>query len=471
MKAHRLLLAGALALSAGCTGSEDEPTPAPADVSYARPWEQRPVVDLRFDLSSGLDTVEGSETVRFTAERRVCGLVFRLWANKPETVAFGSELEVTAASVDGRSVTPHYAAAGAPASTQGSLLRLPLQHCLRPGHGTTATLDFVLRLGEHAAERLGWAPDLAWFGTGFPVLGWQRGRGWATNPVVNQKGETASSEAFRLRSLEVVVPQQYEVVATGERLPRRPGTEPGTAVESFRAPSVRDVAVTVGELTTYELETEGGVRLHVSGPADGTGTALADWAHEADRAIAEISALLGPYPYPDLWLSVIPDCPTGIEFPGAIQFTDLPAGHDAFELLVSHEVAHMWFYSLIGNNQGTSPWLDEALATYVQQVVDDTLTTTPPSIIPAVRGHVGEPMTWYARPEVSLAYAQGVYRQGAAMLAEARTTVGAETFDRLLRDYVAAQAHRIATPDDFAAAFADAAPRAVSVFRSYGAID
>jgi hypothetical protein len=30
-----------------------------------------------------------------------------------------------------------------------------------------------------------------------------------------------------------------------------------------------------------------------------------------------------------------------------------------------HEVGHQWFYSTVGNNQITDPWLDEALTTYI----------------------------------------------------------------------------------------------------------
>ena len=34
--------------------------------------------------------------------------------------------------------------------------------------------------------------------------------------------------------------------------------------------------------------------------------------------------------------------------------------------LAAHEVAHMWFYALLGNNQARDPWLDESFATYAQ---------------------------------------------------------------------------------------------------------
>ena len=32
--------------------------------------------------------------------------------------------------------------------------------------------------------------------------------------------------------------------------------------------------------------------------------------------------------------------------------------------LITHEVAHQWWYNVVGNNVIDDPWLDEALATY-----------------------------------------------------------------------------------------------------------
>ncbi|NJM42047.1 MAG: M1 family metallopeptidase [Anaerolineae bacterium] len=37
---------------------------------------------------------------------------------------------------------------------------------------------------------------------------------------------------------------------------------------------------------------------------------------------------------------------------------------DYFEWLVAHEVAHQWWYNLVGSNPVQEPWLDEALTQY-----------------------------------------------------------------------------------------------------------
>ena len=326
----RVATAAAVAVAlAGCSSggdqTEDEPTPSPsadgpapdlpsvAVVQRAAPWPDRPVVDLRFDAADGLETIRGRERVRFVAEDRVCQLVFRLWANKPALVAAGIELTVDRVRIGSRPVQPDFRAAGAPASTPGSLMTVPVP-CLEPGESIEATLDFHFTLGPDVGERMGRSDDVAWFATAYPLLAWQRDRGWATNPVVRQFGEMVSSEEFRLRSLDVVVPESYEVLGTGQSLGRQPGPRPGTAIERFRAESVRDVAVTVGELDVVDRDT-GGVRIHIGAPATGTSMSLEDWASDQADAITALEEFLGDFPYPDLWVSVLPNGPSGIESP------------------------------------------------------------------------------------------------------------------------------------------------------------
>jgi hypothetical protein len=340
--------------------------------------------------------------------------------------------------------------------------------CLDAGESIEVTLDFHFTLGPDVAERMGRSDHIAWFATAYPLLAWQRDRGWATNPVVRQFGEMVSSEEFRLRSLDVVVPESYEVLGTGQSVGRRPGPRPGTAIERFRAESVRDVAVTIGELDVVSRDSDG-VHIHVGAPVTGTSMSLEDWVSDQADAITALEEFLGDFPYPDLWVSVLPNGPSGIEFPGAIQYADVVAGAPYAENLIVHETAHMWFYGLVGNNQGTDPWMDESWATYAEVRV----AGPPPLEVPipeAVEDHVGESMLWYSRPHTVRAYGQGVYIQGGEMLREAMESVDGDDADALLRGYINAHAHAIATPSDVADAFA-AAPSVVDVLREYGAVD
>jgi hypothetical protein len=427
------------------------------------------VVDLRFEVARDLTTVAGREVVEFTPDLDTCELVFRSWPNKPATSRAGSSLTVSTVQVDGRDAAFLDMAAGAPqGAPAGTLVEVPLTDCVSAGETVTAELTFDLVLGEEVNERVGTssAADVAWFATAFPLLAWERGRGWERGPAVPVIGETAVSEDFLLNSMEVVAPSDYEVLGTGAA----DGTEDrqdGTTVHRFTAPAVRDVAVAVGDLAVTE-RTIDGVRVRVGLDRE-VGEADAEaWLDQIEESNRELVDLLGPFPYDDLWVVVLSAQTSGIEFPGAIQFGDVDP--DERRGLVTHELAHMWFYGWVGNDQGEHPWLDESFATFAQFVADGD---GPPftRLAAAEFPPVGGSMTYWAaefqRP--SSTYYDTVYTLGGAALVEAREQVGEEAFDAALADYLTANAHAIATPDDVREAFSDL-PEVLGVLREVGAL-
>jgi Peptidase family M1 domain len=451
--------------------SAQAPAPKRRDAApRAKPWKDRPVVRLCFDIPRNRRVVRGTEAVTFTPDRRTCEVVFRAWPNKPETAAAGNRLEVTAAAVGGRMVEPRVQAAGAPRGVPGTLIRVPVKGCVAAGRSVDVELAFTLTLGADSSERVGFSSEdrTAWLATAYPLLAWERGRGWATEPAVDLFGEMATSEQYRLETLDVVAPKGDEVLGTGELADTMPAPRPGSVVHRFTADAVRDVSVTVGQLTLTEREVDG-VRIHVGAPAEvKTRATTEEWADLTAAAVEELSAYLGPFPYDDLWVTIAPDIPTGIEFPGAIQFGNV--NPRTYPQLVPHEVAHMWFYGLVGNNQARDPWLDEAFAEYAEVLVNGTAAAERRFVVPPrVRNKVGETMRWYAGLGAPDYYGAGVYRQGGTMLHQARRTVGSATFDRLLRDYIDANAHQVVTDDDVVRAFASA-PEVVKILRRYGAI-
>ena len=110
----------------------------------------------------------------------------------------------------------------------------------------------------------------------------------------------------------------------------------------------------------------------------------------------------------------MPDYGGGIEYPSMI-FEATPEP----QMLV-HEVAHMWFYGMVGNSQFRDPWLDEAFASWAEAVVDGDRGLIDQQAI-SLSGPVGASMAEYSddRTYFSLVYGKG----GAALLA-ARQAAG-----------------------------------------------
>jgi len=128
----------------------------------------------------------------------------------------------------------------------------------------------------------------------------------------------------------------------------------------FHAENVHDFAFTADP--TYrigEVVTESGVRCialaqesHASG-----------WQNAADYAKKSIefySRMIGPYAWPKI---IVCDARDGMEYP----MLSMDGGSDpGYRDLLAHEIAHQWFYGMVGNNETYRAFLDEGFSQFIE---------------------------------------------------------------------------------------------------------
>lgn len=374
--------------------------------------------------------------------------MLRLWAANPRARAGGGGIVVEEVRVNGVA-----RAARRPAPT---LLRIPLAGRAPAGVPIVVETTFRIQLPPNANDRVGYAGRTAWLGSALPLLSWVRGQGWTSDPETTLYAESSTSEAMELSRLRVTRASGLRVLATGVLV-----ADDGRTA-TFRARSVRDVAIAVGPFRDAELEATG-KRVQV-GVAPALPDSAAAVAEEMGRALRAHVTRLGPLPYEQLSVAVVPGLRGGVEYPGMIL---LGTGQAQGDATGSHEVAHEWFYGLVGANQARDPWLDEAFATYLEGLDRGTASVyARRSVPPDGRNRVGAPMRYW---EGRSSYFRSVYTQGAAMLLQARAAAGPKAFDEALVCHVRRNAHRVTTPADLAASLRHL-PEAVAVLERYGAL-
>ena len=453
----RRLVAVLAAVLAGCTPQGGGATaPRPQATATVEPSVSRPVVSLAYSLSSDLRTAAGKETIVFTPDERVCEIVLRAWPNKPVLTSEGNGMTVDAVTVDGTSLRTKVQAAGAAPGASGTLVEAALPACADAGTSLTITTDFSLTFGPDTDERMGYSTsgDLVWFQTAFPLLAWQSGVGWVRDAAVDMHGETVTSETFTLADLAVTAPSRLSVSGVGTR--GDSASNGSVTTHHFSAPAMRDVAVMAGSFTIEEYATSG-TTVHLAVPTFGRLNDADAWRSQVNRSLAGLVDYLGPVPYQDLWINIVPALTEGIESSGGVQLG--ASGRRVEGWLVTHELAHQWVYALVGNNQALHPWLDEAVVSMIEAVVSDSSQS--PEVTDedwkSVADDIGRPMSFFAATRhPDNAYDATVYSAGASLLIEARDAAGHDDFDAALQSYIRTNAHRVATPEDFAASFADA---------------
>jgi aminopeptidase N len=169
----------------------------------------------------------------------------------------------------------------------------------------------------------------------------------------------------------------------------------------------------------------------------------------------------GPYPFVefDLVEAVVPI--DGYEFPGMAYIDYAKRTQETrqdYRYTVAHEVAHQWWYGLVGNHPVHEPWLDEALASYsVLIVLEDTQGSKAGAALvdhwrrtDGPRGPEDPPVdspasvfsTWGP-------YHATVYTRGALFLDELRGALGDEGFLALLKRYQQTYRYQIGSTGDF----------------------
>jgi hypothetical protein len=424
-------------------------TPPTCSTTYAKPDPQRPVIRLSFSVDATHARVTGTEHVVFTPDRAVTELVFRLWPNGPASRGNGARLDVTRASLP------------MTLSDGDTLLALPVSS--PAGRPVTVDLDFALTLPRSDTDRYGHTARTAWWASAHPLLAWVRGgAGWAREPAVGLLGETATSEAA---DYDVTVTAPSGDTVLGNAVTDPPVDLPDVKRWHFRNDAARDVAVAVGPFTTRQVRAGAvPVVVAVSGELASGSAAEAVFgpvvANVTD-ALAGHVRRFGPFPFPTLTVVALDAIGgSGVEYPGLVF-----VGSRRYDLVVPHEVAHEWFYGLVGDDQARDPWLDEAFATYAEALANDDAERYLGAL--DAKGDVGAPMAYWDRHRKD--YGSVVYGKGAAALLAARGAIGAAAFDAVLRCYVAANAFRVATPADVVTAFA-AFPDVLQILRDAGAL-
>jgi hypothetical protein len=237
----------------------------------------------------------------------------------------------------------------------------------------------------------------------------------------------------------------------------------------FTLNSARSFAISASpDFEKLSAKSDDGVAIDLyyfrNGPADKTPEphaipAAAKHALETTRtALNHFTKLYGRMPYKRLVVAEA-DFPDGMEFSGFVfvskdWFAKYTGAPDAWlTLITAHEASHQWWYSAVGNDQGSDPFLDEGLALYNEVVF---MEAQYPALVQwwwqfRVRNYTpaGKVDTAVYEYQNLREYINAVYLRGALMLQELREAIGDEAFFKWMRDYHEARNGKMATTTDF----------------------
>ena len=407
-------------------------------------------------------------------------LYLRLYPNNAEYA--DGRMIVDDVTVDGETVLSY-------SGGDSTLVTISLNSPLSDGDRTTIALSFETRIPTDPIQSYGmfkydvstntynlahWLPLLA---------GWDAEAGWNTGPI-SINGDPVYTEAATF-DVSLTAPADLTFASSGSMV-AEPEIDDDLQHLHFVSGPSRDFDMAASEefVVTTAMAGETEVRsFALPGFEDQSALVL----QSGVQAIETYGELIGIYPYRELDIiqADIGNGAGGVEFPGMVFIgrdfysPDSPSVQRVphfLEFIVVHEVAHQWFYGVIGNNQYLHAYLDESLANYLSVVYFaanyDAETANEQANYQLRSGYfdylfqtgddiVDQPTDAFRSAGV---YGVIVYGKGALAFMELRAEIGTKAFFAGLQDYYATYAFDIATPDDMRGAFEEASGTSLEAF-------
>jgi hypothetical protein len=331
------------------------------------------------------------------------------------------------------------------------ILSFQLPQNLEPGETIQVEIDYVLILPAGAGT-LSWTDRQTNFIDWYPyVPPYIDDQGWLVHqPAVVGEHSVFESSNFAVHIQVENAPASLEIAAAA------PAEQIGNNF-TFSLLNARRFAWSASgqyELLTAEFQDIPIFIYFFNEHRDAAEAAL----RTAQQSLEVFTRFFGDYPYESLSM-VDAQFFDGMES-DAIFFLDQGyfleynySPHNYLTMLTAHEIAHNWWFGMVGNDQAEEPWLDEALCIYSEMLYYENFY---PEMVNwwwefridrfRPSGFVDTSIYNHSTFE---SYVQAVYMRGAKLVQNIREAIGEESFFAFLRKYSAENAGQIATADDF----------------------
>ncbi len=327
-------------------------------------------------------------------------------------------------------------------------------------------IDFVLAI-PNATHRFGWFDGNINLGNWYPVVCMFENGSFDMTPYYST-GDPFFSDIANYQ-VEFVFDSNYKLVSTGNINLEDSGEKSKAKIS---ANAVRDFTICLSNKSKIISKIDNEINhVYMGYETDKEHQKYLDILVDATKFFSET---FGGYPYGTISVVKTPFIYGGMEYPNVVFISDSVDDEEEFLKVIVHEIAHQWWYGVVGNNEISEAWLDESLAEYSTALFfekyssygltyDDMVSGALSSyllyvdVVKTIRGDVNTKMNLKVNEyQNDYEYSYMVYVKGVIMFDSLKTMVGEKKVVAGLKKYYNDNKFKIATKNKFYSAFKSA---------------
>ncbi|MEG1751923.1 MAG: M1 family metallopeptidase [Clostridia bacterium] len=342
-----------------------------------------------------------------------------------------------------------------------NILLVDLGQKVYPDSRFEVEITFTTKLAN-INHRLGYGDNTINLCNFFPIVCAMKNNTFVQHPY-NSNGDPFFSEVSNY-DVSISYPSSLALASTG--------TSTTTQFNSIKTSnitgkSVRDFAIIIS--SNFEIATQNynGIQVSYYGNGKMPATKMLNIAVDA---VKDFEFMFGKYPYPSLAVVNADFCHGGMEYPMLVMISSSINDVSTYEMVIVHEIAHQWWYGVVGNDQFNHGWLDEGLAeystalfykdknktiTYEQLIANATNNYT--TFVKAYKNVLEKVDTSIDRPidkfKTSQEYVNMAYVKSMLMFESLHNLIGDKKFFKTLKIYYNENAFKISSPEILMATF------------------
>ena len=237
-----------------------------------------------------------------------------------------------------------------------SILVVDLDKSLLPDETAEIFIEYSFAL-PNCCHRFGYGESTINLANFYPIACVYQVDQFSTNPY-NSNGDPFYSDIANY-CVNITLNKQYIVASTGEKETENVVGESKTL--SFKALMVRDFAILASNKFKVKSQEHDGLEINYFYIDD---TNPEKSLNAGIDAIKTFSKLFGKYPYSTYSIVQCDFIHGGMEYPNLVMISADIKDSETYLNVIIHETAHQWWYGLVGNDEFSYPWLDEALTEF-----------------------------------------------------------------------------------------------------------